>query len=373
MPGTDPEAGPGGWSSRCGSCGERYPVLAPVWRCRCGGLLGLVGPVAASPVDPTGPSSLWRYAPALPPLPAWKAVTLGEGMTPLVPAGPDTWLKLDFVQPTLSFKDRGAAVLIAAAAGAGIRRVVADSSGNAGTSIAAYAARAGIAAEIFVPAITSQKKVAAMAAHGATVRRVQGDRTDTALAARRRVDDGGGFWASHVYQPLFVHGVKTLAYELWEQLGAPPSQVVVPAGNGTLVLGLAIGFAELAEAGLVAEAPAVVAVQASRCAPLAGATPVGVTVAEGIAVPEPPRKAEVLAAVASSGGTVLTVPDEEILAAQADLAARGIWVEPTAAAAWAAHTATALAASSSPAGRAEPRAGNGSTVVVLCGAGLKGA
>jgi threonine synthase len=345
------------WEEYCLACGARYPVAGAVWRCGCGGLLGLRGPAPGDPVDPAAPWSLWRYAAALPPLPAWEAVTLGEGMTPLVAAGGGTWCKADFLNPTLSFKDRGAAVLVAGAAGAGVERVVADSSGNAGTAVAAYAARAGMAAEVWVPARTSAKKVAAMEAHGADVRRVEGDRAAAAGAARRRVDETGDFYASHVYQPLFAHGVKTVAYEVWEQLGRrAPDTVVVPAGNGTLVLGAAIGFGELLAAGAVAAVPAIVAVQAERCAPLAGRAPEGPTLAEGIAVADPPRRGEILAAVAASGGRVVTVSEVEILSARAALARRGWWVEPTAAAAWAALD----------------RAGRGATtVVVLCGAGLK--
>ena len=353
--------GPGGsWEEWCPACGRTYPVAAPVWRCDCGGLLDLRGPVVPEPVDAGGPWSLWRYAPALPPLPAAAAVSLGEGMTPLVPAADGCWWKLDFLQPTLSFKDRGAAVLLAAAAGAGVERVVADSSGNAGTAVAAYAARAGIAAEVWVPGGTSRGKLAAMEAHGATVRVADGGREAAAAAARARAEDPGVFYASHVYQPLFVAGVKTVAYEIWEQRGrAAPEVVVVPAGNGTLVLGADAGFGELLAAGLIDRLPRIVAVQAAACAPLAGGGPTAATVAEGIAIAAPPRRAAILAAVERSGGAVVTVDDDAILAARADLARRGVWVEPTAAASWAAWRASL------------PATRSAATVVVLCGAGLK--
>ncbi|MHB1930933.1 MAG: pyridoxal-phosphate dependent enzyme [Acidimicrobiales bacterium] len=349
-----------GWEEWCRTCGRTYPVPAAAWRCDCGGLLELRGPVATDPVDTAGPWSLWRYAATLPPLPAAPAVTMGEGLTPLVDAGDGCWWKLDFLNPTLSFKDRGAAVLIAAAAGAGIERVVADSSGNAGTAVAAYAARAGIVAEVWVPGSSSPRKVAAMEAHGATVRIAAGDRQAAAAAARARADEPGWFYASHVYQPLFTAGVKTIAFELWEQLGGRlPEVLIVPAGNGTLVLGATAGFAELASAGLVPAVPRVVAVQAAACAPLAGLAPTGPTVAEGIAIAVPPRLAGILAALERCGGRVVTVSDEAILGARADLARRGVWVEPTAAAAWAAYRE----------GGDDTR--STATVVVLCGAGLK--
>ncbi len=349
------------WQEWCPDCERTYPVAGPVWHCDCGGLLGLRGPVPTEPIDPGDRWSLWRYAPVLPPLSTAPAVTLGEGQTPLVSAGEACWWKLDFLSPTLSFKDRGAAVLIAGAAASGVERLVADSSGNAGTAIAAYAARAGIIAEVWVPGGTSPKKVAAMRAHGAEVRDVDGDRAATALAARERVEETGWFYASHVYQPLFHHGVKTIAYELWEQLGRQaPDTMVVPAGNGTLVLGASLGFGELRAAGLIQRVPRIVAVQAERCAPLAGLEPDGPTAAEGIAIPDPPRRGEVLAALRESSGRVVVVSEEAIASARAELANRGVWVEPTAAAAWAAWTTDV---------GHDPEAGR--TVVVLCGAGLK--
>jgi threonine synthase len=305
---------------------------------------------------------MWRYAPTLPPIRGWESVSLGEGMTPLVTIGGGTVAKLDFLNPTLSFKDRGAAVLIAAIAAQGIRRVIVDSSGNAGTAMAAYGARAGIAVEIWVPGATSARKTAAMRAHGADVRVVDGDRTAAATAAARRVEETGTFYASHVYQPLFTQGTKTVVLELWEQLGGRlPDTIVLPAGNGTLILGAGLALDDLAALRLLTTSPRLVAVQARRCAPLAGMAVIGPTVAEGIAIPDPPRAEEVRRVIARWGGEIATVSDAAILAAQTDLAAQGIWVEPTAAAVWAACREGAAAA---------PGA---SVAIVLCGAGLKSA
>jgi threonine synthase len=303
-------------------------------------LFDLQGPLADPLAESGGkpPWSLWRYRASLPggDGSAWKKVTLGEGLTPLVPVRPGLWCKLDYVTPTGSFKDRGAAVLLAVAAEAGASRVVVDSSGNAGRAVAAYAARAGIAAEVYVPGGTPTAKVAAIVASGARAVVVQGDRSDAAEAAHQAVRAGGAWYASHVYRPEFVHGVKTLAFELWEQLGGPPATVIVPAGNGTLVQGLWLGFRALAAHGHVARLPAIVAVQAERCAPLAGLTPAGPTAASGIAIASPARRGELRAAVLATGGTVVTVPEEALPPARAALAAMGLGVEPTAAAAWAA-------------------------------------
>lgn len=280
-------------------------------------------------------------------------------MTPLVPVRPGLWCKLEYVSPTRSFKDRGAAVLLAGAADLGVERIVADSSGNAGTAVAAYAGRAGIDATVFVPEATPAAKVAAIETFGARVVAVPGDRAATAAAAVDAVARTGAWYASHVYRPAFAHGVKTLAFELWEQLGGrSPGLVVVPAGNGTLVLGLWLGFRELMAHGHVARLPAVVAVQSERCAPLAGLRPSGPTAATGIAITEPPRAGEVRAAVLASGGAVVTVAEDELEPARRDLARLGLGVELTAAVAWA---ATGVAS------QLRARAGE-PTVVVLTGA-----
>jgi threonine synthase len=199
-------------------------------------------------------------------------------------------------------------------------------------------------------------------AHGASGQLAYGDRGAAPAGAARRVEHTGAYYASHVYQPLFAHGVKTLMLELWEQLGGRlPATLVVPAGNGTLVSGYAHAVADLIALGLVERGPRVVAVQAATCAPLTGRAPIGPTIAEGIAIAAPPRAAEILAVIESSGGAVVTVTDPQIVAARADLARRGIWVEPTAAAAWAAWQVGATGAASGP----------DDAVVVLCGAGLK--
>jgi threonine synthase len=375
-------------------------------------------PGTASPAAPGGGRwSLARYREALPALaagPAFDSLTLGEGGTPLVAEPDGALLKLDFLMPTLSFKDRGSVVLLSAAAALGVRRIVADSSGNAGVSIAAYASRAGIESEIFVPAGTAEGKLAQLRAFGAGVQLVPGDRAATAAAAIERVESSGSFYASHVFNPFFLHGTKTVAFEIWEQLGRrAPEALVVPAGNGTLLLGAALGFSELAAAGLIESTPRLLAVQAERCAPLRGNGPVacGPTAAEGIAIAEPPRREQMRAAVEASNGAVLTAGEDEIVSARSELARLGIDVEPTAAVAYAAWrgwagsgAAGAAAAGAGAAGAGEGGAGEGGaggggaggggageagageggaggggrgaagrTVVVLTGAGLKSA
>jgi threonine synthase len=277
------------------------------------------------------PPGLWRYREALPA--DGPPVSLGEGSTPLVPSRDGRFLfKVESANPTGSFKDRGAAVLLTAARAANVRELVEDSSGNAGAAIAAYAARAGVEATIHVPAAASPGKLAQVAAYGARVVRVQGTREAVAASAQA----APGRYASHCWEPLFFHGTKTIAYELLEGLGRAPDVVVAPVGHGTLLLGLWLGFRELHLAGAIPRLPRLVAVQSAACAPLAGPAlgrePAGGdTVAEGIRVRQPVRPDEIRRAVAESGGEFLIVEDPEILAARARLGAEGLFVEPTAA------------------------------------------
>jgi threonine synthase len=295
---------------------------------------------------------------------------MGEGNTPLIAvrlAGRDVRAKLEYASPTLSFKDRGAVFLVAAAVDLGAQRVVADSSGNAGVAIAAYAARAGLPCTVFVPAATAPMKVEAMRALGATVKTVDGSRERVATVAAAHVEDSGAFYASHVWNPWFFEGTKAYAHELWAQCGRRlPETIVLPAGNGTLVLGVWRGVQELLGAGDIDHAPRLVAVQAAACAPIAIAFTAGLdtvgpvtprpTVAEGVAIAAPVRGGEILAAVRASGGSVETVTEEDIVSARRELAAQGLWVEPTAAVAAAAVAQL-----------------DGELVILLAGSGPKGA
>ncbi|MDF3298093.1 pyridoxal-phosphate dependent enzyme [Streptomyces tropicalis] len=354
----------------CPIDGVRIPSASLAWCCpSCHGPLDLdFAPTPAPLKALTGRvNSLWRYAETLP-LSA-PSVSLGEGRTPLVPLTEGVSAKLDYLMPTLSFKDRGAVLLTELALRAEPRRVVADSSGNAGTSVAAYCARGRLPCTVYVPEGTSAKKLEQIEAHGARAVVVDGDREAAGAAAREAADAPDTFYASHVYNPYFLHGTKTYVHELWEDLGGRlPEVLVLPVGNGTLLLGAALAVAELYGAGLLDRRPALWAVQAAAVAPLARAwadgaeelprsTPVAPTYAEGIAVPRPPRARQILRAVRGSGGTFLTVTEDQIRHAQLDLASRGLYVESTAAASWAAVREGAL--------------GTKSAVVPLCGAGLK--
>jgi threonine synthase len=287
---------------------------------------------------------LWRYRAFLPLADDAHLVSMGEGWTPLIAselAGRRCWLKLDHLFPTGSYKDRGATALISRVRELGIRRVVEDSSGNAGSAIAAYCALAGIRCRVLVPAHTSPAKLAQIRLYGADLQLVPGSREATAQAVLAEAQST--YYASHSWNPLFLQGTKTVAYEVCEQLGwRAPDALVLPVGNGTLLLGAAIGLGELLEAGVIAHLPRLVAVQAAACAPLArrfagqaeenDAAPEP-TLAEGIAIAEPVRGGQILEAVRRSGGTFLTVAEDELKQALHTAARRGLLVEPTAAAA----------------------------------------
>src|SRR6185436_8042818 len=195
-------------------------------------------------------------------------------------------------------KDRGMTVLVSYLKSRGVTRVLEDSSGNAGASLSAYAAAAGLQCRILVPETASYPKVAQIAAHGADVITIRGSRQDVADAAVHMASEI--FYASHNWVPFFVEGTKTLAYELWEQLGfKAPDNVVTPLGYGSNVTGSLRGFDELVRNGEIERMPRIFGVQAENCAPYyaawqAGAedlvpTEIKSTIAEGIASSKPTR------------------------------------------------------------------------------------
>lgn len=317
--------------------------------------------------------SLWRYAEALRVDPA-RRISLGEGCTPLIEhrwGSQPVRMKLEHLAPSGSFKDRGTAVLVTHLREVGIERVLEDSSGNAGASLATYAAAAGMACRVLVPAGTAAGKITQMAAAGAEVVRIEGSRQDVAEAALREAKST--FYASHNWQPFFLEGTKTLAFELWEQLGfEPPDAIVVPLGYGSNVLGCWLGFNELKARGEIDRLPRIYGVQAAHCAPFhamfqaGGTAPVEIevrpTLAEGIASSRPVRVIEVLEALQGSGGATVAVSEEEIRDALKRLIRAGFFVEPT--------SASALAGIDSlvRSGAVRP---DETVVAVLTGSGLK--
>jgi threonine synthase len=331
--------------SICQQTGATYPLHQPRWRSACGGLLDLPLITTFDPASlATAPPNLWRYYQAFPFNNEMPPVSMGEGLTPLQPItldGRSVACKLDFLFPSGSYKDRGATLLLSHARHLGVEAVVQDSSGNAGAAVAQYAALAALGCRIFVPEDTAAAKLVQMRAYGAQVELVPGDREATAQRAMQAAETT--FYASHVWQPMFFQGTKTWAYEVCEQRGwRAPDTVVLPAGNGTLLLGAYIGFQELRQAGIIEHLPRLIGVQAAHCAPLYAAqeagltTPIAVetspTTAEGIAIAVPRRGAQMMAYVQASGGRFLVVEEEEIAAALRLMTRQGYFIEPTSAA-----------------------------------------
>jgi threonine synthase len=356
----------------CPACGAAIAADRPLWRCACGSHLNLApGQGMARGEIETGEASLWRYRAALA-LAGPPRVSLGEGWTPLVTRlwdGVAIRFKLESQMPTGSFKDRGTAVMLNHLLEVGVGTIHEDSSGNAGSSIATYAAASSIPCRIFVPASAPRGKVVQIAASGAAVEAIPGTRqavTEAALAAT-----GASFYASHNWQPFFIEGTKTLAYELWEQLGfAVPDNILVPTGYGSNILGLERGFDELIRRGEVARMPRLFAVQAANCAAFAAEwngdaafAPLP-TVADGIATVKPVRTAEVLAALRRSKGGVVAIPEDEIAPALIRFGRLGLYVEPTSATVGAALSRLLTDGTVAP---------GQTTIAVITGHGLKAA
>jgi threonine synthase len=354
--------------------GRRHPFDPPRW-CSDDGRPLMITPLPGIGRGDirTETRSLWRYAAALP-FAIARPVTMGEGMTPLIERrwdGARALFKLEWFAPTGSFKDRGASVMISALRQQGVTRLLEDSSGNGGAAVAAYAAAAGMTAKILAPADTAPAKTAQARAHGAEVELVPGTRQQTSDEAVRQAK--AIFYASHNWQPFFLQGTKTLAYELWEDLGfQPPDNIVIPTGAGSNVLGCDIGFAELLRAGAIARAPRLFAAQPENCAPFAAAFASGAedcpiiapkpTIAEGTAIARPVRGRQALAAIRGSGGAAVAVSESEIEAAARALARGGLYAEPTSAVAAAGLTRLLGSGAIGP---------DETTVVVLTGSGLK--
>jgi threonine synthase len=354
--------------------GQTFPLDQPRWSGpdHAPLLLTPLPGITRARIDPAA-RSLWRYRAAFPFQPD-NPITLGEGTTPLLPRtihGASVLLKCEWQMPTGSFKDRGASVMLSLLRAQGVTAVLEDSSGNGGAAISAYAAAGGMAATIMAPASTSPAKLVQMRAHGATLELVPGTRQDTSDAAVRRAADI--FYASHNWHPFFLHGTKTLAYELWEDLGfRAPDNVITPCGAGSNVLGCEIGFSELQRAGEIDALPRIFAVQPANCAPIAAAflagadTPVPATVtptiAEGTAIAQPIRLREVLGVLRETRGGAVMLREEEIIRATFDLARLGLYVEPTAAQPVAALAKLLAAGTITP---------DQTTVLVLTGSGLK--
>jgi threonine synthase len=279
-------------------------------------------------------------------------------------------MKCDFCNPTGSWKDRGWTVAVSHLKAMGISHVYEDSSGNAGASLAAYGGRAGMKVSVFVPADSPSPKLRQIAAYGGEVIPISGGRDAVAAACMEAARDG--FYAGHAWNPWFHWGPCSLAWEIVEDLdGRSPDVVVVPVGQGGILLGLVHGFRALHDAGRISTLPRLVAAQVAACAPVVSgwlaqaaqipAVQVGPTLADAIRTPRPVRYGEIQEALRVTNGTAIAVSEDELTAAHKMLARSGLLVEPTSAVA----AAAALRYG---------RRGEGvdeTVVVILTGLGLK--
>jgi threonine synthase len=342
---------------RCTGCGMEHAVGVRYHCDACGFPLtveyeqGGEAPAA----DPSQPG-IWRWHRSLPAVAPQHRVSLGEGGTPTLDA-PSTaacigvrtlGLKVEGANPTGSFKDRPSALGVSLALQTGARTVVVSSTGNAGASVAAYAARAGLRAVVLASATAAPTKLGSVALHGAEIVRVAGTVSDAFALAHDAAQTWG--WlnlASTFVNPYLVEANKTVAYELHAELGETvPDVILVPVSVGPLLVGIHRGYAELLRAGLVDRVPRMVAVQAAACAPLVDAFDAAAervaewsrsadTIAGGIADPlrgYADDASYALREIRASGGFAIACSEQEILGAQRELAEQeGVFAEPTAA------------------------------------------
>ena len=324
----------------CGRCGERYDARRLIGLCRCGKpLLArylLDDARAAFPREMLAgrEPTLWRYRELLPD-PGEHRVSLGEGFTPLLPAPrlgrevgiPGLLLKDESLNPTGSFKARGRATAVSMARALGAERLALPSAGNAGSAAAAYAARAGLPVELFLPQDTPEPFRLEAAALGARIHLVAGSIADCGAELKRRNAEGRWWDLSTLKEPYRLEGKKTLGFELAEQLGwRLPDVVVYPTGGGTGLVGMWKAFAEMEALGWIDGArPRMVSVQAAGCAPIVRALEQGADEAETrhgdvlddmrTRVPAAVGDFLILRALRESQGTAVAVTDEEMRAA----------------------------------------------------------
>ncbi|MGM0409554.1 MAG: pyridoxal-phosphate dependent enzyme [Bacillota bacterium] len=301
---------------KCRNCGQEYDIYTRNYLCNCGGLFELKTKYSKLSND----------------------LTLGEGNTPLLKrkiANKEVYLKLDYLQPTGSFKDRGAALLIDQLLKNNINKIVEDSSGNAGAAIAAYAAAANIDCTIYLPENTSRGKIKQIKAYGANIKKISGSRDQTAKSIKKDILRNNYYYASHVYNPLFIAGISSLAFEIYDKISIP-DKIFVPVGNGTMLLGLYYAFKELGEF------PQFIVAQNESCSPIYNSfyekkkvnnrvNYSEESIAEGIAIKNPARKEEIIKAIKDSDGKVITVNQDEIRKSFDLINNLGLYIEKTSA------------------------------------------
>ena len=375
--------------SRCQNeiSAEKYETVCP----KCAGALyvrydmeALKGTAKRPTAD--GQQSMWRYASVLPEV---DPVTLGEGWTPMLPnrRNPNVFLKEEATNPTGTFKARGMSMAVSMARHYGLKKLAAPSAGNAAGALAAYAAAAGIEANIFMPKDVPFANYLEGVAYGANVTLVDGLISDCARIVNERKEKEGWFDISTLKEPFRVEGKKTMGYELVEQLNwTYPDAVFYPTGGGVGLIGMWKAFEEMEQLGWVSgKRPKMIACQAAGCEPVTKAYREGKdasemfqnahTLASGLRVPKPYGDYLILDIVRQSQGTVIALSDEQIFASLRDWAANeGVLLSPEGAAATAAYDHLLSTGFLSPADRVvlfNTGSGNKYTDVLAQALGLK--
>jgi len=328
----------------CPECGFKAPLNPRITQCpKCGAPLRIE--LIGGGFTPLRGRGVWRYKGVMPnPLHVDNPISLGEGGTPLVRRrinGIDVWFKLEYLNPLGSFKDRGVSVAATLAKSLGYSTLVEDSSGNTGLSTAGYAAASGMKARIYVPADAPEGKKKLVRLLGAELIEAP-SRSDAARLAEEQLRSGE-YHVAHTWNPWFIEGTVTIAYEVSEDLSwTVPSTIIAPVASGTLLLGIYYGFKRLRKLGVVEdESPRIIGVQALGTTPvykaIHGESPQGYSrLIDALRIPNPPRLKEIVEAIERSRGDVIIVGDDEVKPALKELAHMGFIVEPTSASAYAA-------------------------------------
>jgi len=343
----------------CSLCSRKFEPGKVYNLCECGGPLLVRYDLAKLRATWTrdqiasGPNSMWRYGPVLPPQRQTSIISLGEGMTPLIRTrrlghrvgANQLWLKDEGLNPTGSFKARGLSCAVSMAVELGIRKLAVPSAGNAASAMAAYAAAAGIEAHIFMPRDVPQANFIECKAYGAHVTLVDGLISDCAKLVAGGAAREGWFDVTTLKEPYRIEGKKTMGYEVAEQMDWQlPDAIFYPTGGGVGLIGMWKAFSEMEELGWIgAKRPKMIAVQVEGCQPVVRAFEQGAgrsefwenasTVASGLRVPKPLGDFLILKAVRESGGTAIAVSDTELLDAGIRLASEeGLFIAPEGAA-----------------------------------------
>jgi len=340
---------------RCTECGTEAPPRYRLPLCeRCNGLLDIemdLSGIGAGPEWRTCSPGVWRYVALLPIPPDLAPVTLGEGDTPLLRTSrlqegvgaEKLFVKFEGANPTGSFKDRGMTVGVTHALELGEGVLACASTGNTSASLAAYAARAGLRTIVYIPSNqVALGKLSQAAAMGAEIIEVDGN-FDDALRLLLGSAHGPGPYVLNSVNPFRIEGQKTVAFEIYDQLGRVPDNVILPVGNAGNISAAWKGFSELIGIGAINRAPRMIGVQAIGASPIVDAINKGAmaidpiekpeTIASAIRIGRPASWRKALTAIKESGGTAVAVDDKEIIRAQSMLATlEGIFVEPASAA-----------------------------------------